>query len=55
MGTGLILLALIALLVTWLVTKGRRRIGLGVNSKFYVVTFLLVVFIALAAWSSAHN
>jgi hypothetical protein len=54
-NSGLILLACIAVFVTWLFTKVRRRMGLGVNSKHYVITFIAVVLIILAVWANGHT
>lgn len=55
MSSGLILLAVIAVLATLLFTRVRRRMGLGVQGKHYVITFAAVVLIILAIWANGHT
>ena len=55
MMTGLILAVFIGCGVAWLVTRGRRRLGLPVNGKTWVaVIVVFVVFIALA-YGATHT
>jgi hypothetical protein len=54
-GQGLILVAFLAVLVTLLVTKGRRRMGLGVNNRTYGLTFVVCAVIILGFWALGHN
>jgi high-affinity Fe2+/Pb2+ permease len=54
-GQGLILVAFLAVLVTLLVTKGRRRMGLGVNNRTYGLTFVVCAVIVLGFWALGHN
>jgi hypothetical protein len=55
METGLILLAAISVLCTVLFVKGRRKMGLGVTSKHWVVAFLVVFFLILVIWANGHT
>jgi hypothetical protein len=53
--TGLILLAVIGVFCTWLFTKVRRRMGLGVQGKHYVIAFAVVVLLILTIWANGHT
>jgi hypothetical protein len=53
--SGLILLAVIGVFGTWLFTRIRRRMGLGMNSKLYVIAFAAIVLIILTVWANAHT
>lgn len=55
METGLILLAGIALLCTVLFVKGRRKLGLGVTSKHWVIAFATVFLLILVIWANGHT
>jgi hypothetical protein len=55
METGLILLACIALLCTVLFTKGRRKLGLGVTSRHWVIAFVVVFLVILVIWANGHT
>ena len=55
MLTGFILVVFLGALVTLGVTKGRRKMGLGVTNRTWVVSFLITVLVILAIWSSGHN
>jgi hypothetical protein len=54
-ATGLILLAFLGALVTWLFTKARRRMGLGVTSRHWVISFAAVTLIILVIWANGHT
>jgi Mn2+/Fe2+ NRAMP family transporter len=54
-GQGLILVAFLAVIVTLLVTKGRKKMGLGVNNRTYGLTFVVVAVIILGFWALGHN
>jgi hypothetical protein len=53
--TGLILLAVIGVFGTWLFTKVRRRMGLGMTTKHYVIAFAAIVLVILTVWANAHD
>jgi uncharacterized membrane protein required for colicin V production len=55
MLTGFILVAFLAALVTFGVTKLRRRMGLGVTNRTWGVAFLVTAVIILACWAYGHN
>jgi hypothetical protein len=55
METGLILLAVIAVIVTVGFTKVRRRMGLGVTSKHWVYAFVATFLIILVIWANGHT
>jgi hypothetical protein len=55
MLTGFILVAFLAALVTLLITKGRRKLGMGVTNKTWIVSFVITVLVILAIWSTGHN
>jgi hypothetical protein len=49
---GIILLVIIALIITYTVTRTRRRMGLLVTGKTWLVVMLAVVIGVLALWAS---
>jgi hydrogenase-4 membrane subunit HyfE len=55
MDTGLILLAFIAALFTFGFTKVRRRMGLGVTSKHWVIAFVAAFLVILVIWANGHT
>ena len=55
LSSGLILLAVIGLFGTWLFTKVRRRMGLGMTSKHYLIAFSAIVLVILAIWANGHT
>ena len=55
MVTGLILLAFISALVTFGWTKLRRRVGMGVTSKTYGITFVVIFILILVLWASTSH
>jgi len=52
MSQGIILLVLIALIVAYVVARTRRRMGLLVTGKTWLVVMVGVVIVALALWAS---
>jgi hypothetical protein len=54
-SSGLILLAVIGVFGTWLFTKIRRRMGVGMTTKHYVIAFAAIVLIILTVWANAHT
>jgi hypothetical protein len=52
---GLILVAFLAILVTLLVTRGRRRMGLGVSNRTYGLTFVVAAVVILGFWALGHT
>ena len=55
MTTGLILLAVIAGLFTLTFTKVRKRMGMGVTSKHWVIAFIGAFLVILVVWANAHH
>ena len=51
MSQGLILLVVIAAIVTYVVTRTRRRMGMAVTSKTWVTVMLGFVVVVLAMWA----
>jgi hypothetical protein len=51
MSQGIILLVVIAAIVTYVVTRTRRRMGLVVTSKTWVTLMLGFVVVVLAMWA----
>jgi len=51
MSQGLILLVVIAAIVTYVVTRTRRRMGLIVTGKTWVTIMLGFVVVVLAMWA----
>jgi hypothetical protein len=52
MSQGFILLIVIALIITYVVVRTRRRMGLLVTGKTWLAVMLGVIIIALALWAS---
>ena len=52
MSEGIILLVIIALIITYAVTRARRRMGMLVTGKTWIVVMLVVVIGVLALWAS---
>jgi uncharacterized membrane protein len=52
MSQGVILLVMIALIVTYIVTRTRRRMGFLVTPKTWLVVMIAVVVGVLALWAS---
>ena len=52
MDQGFILLVVIALIITYVVVRTRRRMGLLVTGKTWLVVMLGVIIVALALWAS---
>ncbi|HUC27390.1 MAG TPA: hypothetical protein VMA73_32245 [Streptosporangiaceae bacterium] len=52
MSQGFILLVVIALIITYVVVRTRRRMGLLVTGKTWLAVMLGVIIIALALWAS---
>jgi hypothetical protein len=53
--TGLILLAVLGVGGTWLFTKVRRRMGLGMTTKHYLIAFAAIVLVILTIWANGHT
>jgi len=51
MSQGLILLVVIAAIVTYVVTRTRRRMGLIVTGKTWVTIMLCFIVVVLAMWA----
>jgi len=52
MSQGFILLIVIALIITYVVVRTRRRMGLLVTGKTWLAVMLGVIIVALALWAS---
>jgi hypothetical protein len=52
MSQGIILLVIIALIITYVITRTRRRMGLLVTGKTWLVVLAAVVIGILALWAS---
>jgi hypothetical protein len=52
MTQGFILLVVIALIIAYVVMRTRRRMGLLVTGKTWLVVMLGVIIVALALWAS---
>jgi hypothetical protein len=52
MSQGIILLVMIALIITYVVARTRRRMGLLVTGKTWLVVMIGVVVGVLALWAS---
>jgi hypothetical protein len=55
MATGLILLAFLAFLVAFFLTRMRRRLGLGVTGRTWAVIIAAFVIIVLGLWASSQH
>jgi hypothetical protein len=52
MSQGVILLVVIALIISYVVVRTRRRLGLLVTAKTWLVVMIAVVVGVLALWAS---
>lgn len=52
MGQGIILLLFLALIVAYVVARTRRRMGLLVTGKTWIMVMTGVVIVVLALWAS---
>jgi hypothetical protein len=53
---GIILLVIIAVIITYAVTRTRRRLGLAVTGTTWFVVMLVIVLSLLALWAGqAHS
>jgi len=52
MSQGVILLVMIALIITYVVARTRRRLGLLVTGKTWLVVMMAVIIGILALWAS---
>ncbi len=55
MTNGLILLGIIALGITLVLARFRRRLGMGATSRFYAVTITFVVIAVLILWATSRR
>ncbi len=55
MTTGLILLAFLAILVAFFLTRMRRRLGLGVTGGTWAVIIAVFAIIVLSLWASSQH
>ncbi len=51
--TGLILLVFIGLLIAYFTSRGRRRLGLPVTGRMWLIIIAAVVLAGLLAWASS--
>jgi hypothetical protein len=51
-GQGIVLLVIIALIITYVVTRTRRRMGMLVTGKTWLVVMAAVIIGVLALWAS---
>jgi multisubunit Na+/H+ antiporter MnhB subunit len=52
MSQGVILLVMIALIITYIVTRTRRRMGFLVTPKTWLVVMIAVIVGVLALWAA---
>jgi hypothetical protein len=52
MSQGLILLVVIALIIAYVVARTRRRMGLLVTGRTWLMVMLGVIIVALALWAA---
>jgi hypothetical protein len=52
MSQGVILLVMIALIITYIVTRTRRRMGMVVTPRTWLIVMVAVVIGVLALWAS---
>jgi hypothetical protein len=52
MSQGVILLVVIALIIAYVVARTRRRMGLLVTGKTWLMVMLGVIIVALALWAA---
>ncbi len=53
-ASGLILLALLAVLVGFFWTRLRRRAGLGVTGRHWIAAIIIFAVVVLALWATSH-
>lgn len=54
--TGLIELAVVAILIAWLIGKVRKRFNMKTDRHVYTAIIIVVVLVALALWAThAHG
>jgi hypothetical protein len=51
-GQGIVLLVIIALIITYVVTRTRRRMGMLVTGKTWLVVMAAVIIGVLALWAT---
>ncbi len=52
MSQGVILLVMIALIITYIVTRTRRRMGMLVTARTWLIMMVAVIIGILALWAS---
>jgi hypothetical protein len=52
MSQGVVLLVVIALIIAYVVARTRRRMGLLVTGKTWLMVMLGVIIVALALWAA---
>ncbi len=55
MANGLILLGFIAIVITIVVSRVRRRMGFPVRSGFYAVTIAGIAIVVLILWATQNH
>ena len=55
MAGGVILLVLIAGFIAFLVTKGRRRMGMGVTGKHWIIAMTGAIIVLLVLWDASRK
>jgi hypothetical protein len=55
MTTGLILLAFLAVLVAFFLTRMRRRLGLGVTGGTWIVIIAVFALVVLGLWATSQH
>jgi hypothetical protein len=55
MTTGLILLAFLAVLAAFFLTRMRRRLGLGVTGRTWAVIIAVFAIVVLGLWASSQR
>ena len=55
MAQGLILLAFIAALFALLTTRVRRRMGLAVSGRTWIIAMAVVIVVVLALWGGSSR
>ena len=55
MAQGIVLLLFVALIISYAVVRARRRMGLMVTGKTWIMLITGVVIVALALWAAQSN
>jgi hypothetical protein len=55
MTTGLILLAFLAVLVAFFLTRMRRRLGLGVTGRTWIAIIAVFALVVLGLWATSQH